>query len=122
MDYYNEIKNKLIKSKIYDRVKDYSKERNKVQTYYEIGKLLSEAGKDYGKNIIKKYSQKLMNEVGKKYNERNLRYMRKFYEVFTSIKLNPMGSKLSWSHYRELLSIKDPSEIIYYIMISEKTI
>ena len=122
MDYYNEIKNKIIKSEIYDRVKDYSKERNKVQTYYEIGKLLSEAGKDYGKNIIKKYSQKLMNEVGKKYNERNLRYMRKFYEVFTSIKLNPMGSKLSWSHYRELLSIKDPSEIIYYIMISEKKI
>ena len=120
MNYYNEIKNKIIKSEIYDRVKDYSKERNKVQTYYEIGKLLSEAGKDYGKNIIKKYSQKLMNEVGKKYNERNLRYMRKFYEVFTSIKLNPMGSKLSWSHYRELLSIKDPSEIIYYIMISEK--
>ena len=30
MNYYNEIKNKIIKSEIYARVKDYSKERNKV--------------------------------------------------------------------------------------------
>ena len=79
MNYYNEIKEKLIKSEIYDRVKDYSKDRNKVKVYFETGKLLSEAGKEYGKNIIKQYSEKLMIEVGKKYNERNLRYMRQFY-------------------------------------------
>ena len=68
MNYYNEIKEKLIKSEIYDRVKDYSKDRNKVKVYYEIGKLLSEAGKQYGKNIIKQYSERLILEVGKKYN------------------------------------------------------
>ena len=66
MNYYNEIKEKLIKSEIYDRVKDYPKDRNKVKVYFEIGKLLSEAGKEYGKNIIKKYSEKLILEVGKK--------------------------------------------------------
>ena len=66
MNYYIEIKEKLIKSEIYDRVKDYSKDRNKVTVYYEIGKLLSEAGKEYGKNIIKQYSEKLMVDVGKK--------------------------------------------------------
>ena len=46
--------------------------------------------------------------------------MRKFYEVFNNEKLNPLGSKLSWSHYRELISIKNIDEIIYYIFICEK--
>lgn len=121
MNYYNEIKNKLIDNKIYEKVKDNSKERNKVKTYYEIGELLSKAGKEYGKNIIKQYSEKLMVEVGKKYNERNLRYMRKFYEVFSNIKWNPTGSKLSWSHYREMLVVKNINAIKYYISICEKT-
>ena len=127
MNYYNEIKEKLIKSEIYDKVKDYSKDRNKVRVYFETGRLLSNAGKEYGKNIIKQYSEKLMIEVGKKYNERNLRYMRKFYEVFRDKKLfpldakwNPVGSKLSWSHYRELLTIKNIDAIMYYVYICEK--
>ena len=58
MNYYDEIKKQLIKSEIYDRVKDYSKDRHKVKVYFEIGKLLSEAGKEYGKNIIKQYFRK----------------------------------------------------------------
>ena len=117
MDYYKEIKEQLIKSEIYDRVKDYSKDRHKVSVYFETGKLLSEAGKEYGKNIIKQYSENLMIEVSKKYNERNLRYMRQFYEVFSPIKWNPVGSKLSWSHFRELLPIKDIDELLYYLNI-----
>lgn len=120
MNYYNEIKEKLIKSEIYDRAKDYSKDRHKVSVYFETGKLLSEAGKEYGKNIIKQYSENLMIEVGKKYNERNLRYMRQFYEIFSSIKWNPLGSKLSWSHFRELLTVKNIDAIMYYIDICEK--
>ena len=48
MDYYNEIKNKLIDNEVYTKVKDYSKEMHKVLTYFEIGKLLAEAGKVYG--------------------------------------------------------------------------
>ena len=120
MNYYNEIKEQLIKSEIYDRAKDYSKDRHKVKVYFEIGRLLNEAGKEYGKNIIKQYSEKLTLEVGKKYNERTLYGMRKFYEVFNSEKLNPLGSKLSWSHYRELITIKNIDEIIYYIYVCEK--
>ena len=76
MDYYNEIKTRLINNEIYGKVKDYSKERNRVITYFEIGKLLYEAGGKYGDSIIEKYSQKLMLEVGKKYNPRTLRSMR----------------------------------------------
>lgn len=66
MDYYNEIKEKLLKSEIYDRVKDYSKDRNKVNVYFKIEKLLSKAVKEYGKNIIKQYSENLMIEIEKK--------------------------------------------------------
>ena len=80
MDYYKEIKNKLIDNEIYERVKDYSKERNRLNTYYEVGKLLSEAGKHYGEGIIKEYSLKLTNELGKKYSYRSLNYMLRYYK------------------------------------------
>lgn len=120
MNYYDEIKEQLIKGEIYDRAKDYSKDRHKVKVYFETGKILSEAGKEYGKNIIKQYSEKLMVEVGKKYKVSNLYKMRKFYEIFSDEKLYPLGTKLSWSHYRELLTIKNIDEIIYYIHICEE--
>ena len=120
MNYYNEIKEQLIKSEIYDRAKDYSKDKHKVKVYFETGKLLSEAGKEYGKNIIKQYSEKLMVEVGKKYKVSNLYKMRKFYEIFSDEKLYPLGTKLSWSHYRELLTIRNIDAIIYYIYVCEK--
>jgi len=117
MKYYDEIKNKIIKNEIYGKVKDYSKEKNTVITYFEIGKLLYEAGSEYGKSIIQKYSSKLMLEVGKKYNYRTLYRMRKLYEVFSNEKLTPLVSKLTWSHYLELLSINDSDKISYYINI-----
>ena len=120
INYYDEIKNKLIDNEIYNRVKDYSKERNKVITYFEVGKLLDEAGKNYGENIIKEYSLKLINEVGKKFNERTLRRIRQYYRVFCNKKWSPMATKLSWSHYTELLSIKDERKQNYYINISIK--
>lgn len=111
MNYYNEIKEIIIKSEIYDKTKDYLKDRNKVKVYFEIGKLLSEAGKEYGKNIIKQYSEKLIIEVGKKYNERTLRRLRQFYETFKNEKWSTLWTELSWSHYREVLSLKNINAI-----------
>ena len=116
MNYYNKIKDKLIQTEIYDRVKDYSKERNRVNTYYEIGKLLSEAGKEYGKNIIKQYSEKLIIEVGKKYNERTLRRIRQFYMIFKDKQIwSAATTKLTWTHYQEILGLNNKEEIKYYI-------
>lgn len=46
-----------------------------------------------------------MIEVGKKYNERTLYGMRKFYEIFSSEKLTAMLSKLSWTYSNEVLSL-----------------
>ena len=115
MDYYEEIKNKIIDNETYERVKDYSKERHRVITYYEIGELLNEAGGKYGANIIKQYSKKLVIEVGTKYNERTLRRMRQLYLLFKKQKWSPLATKLSWSHYSEVLSIKDEEKLMYYI-------
>lgn len=113
--YYIELKEKALKVEIYDRARDYAKDKNKVNVYFGMGELLSKAGREYGKNIINNYSEKLMIEVGKKYNYRTLYRMRKFYELFNGGKLTTMWSKLTWSHYREVLSLKDIDEIKYYL-------
>lgn len=118
MNYYNEIKNKLIDNEVYSKVKDYSKERHKVITYFEIGKLLNEAGGKYGDNIIDEYSKKLVMEVGKKYNRRTLFRMKQFYNMFSDEKVSPLATQLTWSHYTELLSIKDSNKLSYYINVA----
>ena len=46
-------------------VRDYTANRSKLETYYKIGKELSEAGKHYGEGIVKTYSEKLTSEFGK---------------------------------------------------------
>ena len=120
MNYYNEIKNKIIDNEIYSKVKDYSKERNTVITYFEIGKLLNEAGGKYGDNIINEYSKKLVLEVGKKYNRRTLFRMKQFYNVFSNEKVSTMLTQLSWSHYLLLISLNDYNEIIYYINVAKE--
>ena len=56
MNYYNEIKEQIINNEITKKIKDYSKNRSDLNTYYKVGKLLLEAGKHYGEGIIKEYS------------------------------------------------------------------
>ncbi len=120
MDYYVKIKDELVNNEVYKKVKDYSKNKSDLKTYYNVGKLLSEAGKHYGDGIIEKYSKKLELEVGKKYNKRTLFRMRQFYILFKDEKVSPLGTQLTWTHFRELLSIKDISKINYYIKIPEE--
>ena len=118
MNYYEEIKRKLINNEVYKRVKDYSKNRSDLNTYYMVGKLLSEAGKSYGEGIIKKYSIRLTNELGKGYTSTNLKYMRQFYYYIE--KGHALRDQLSWTHYRELLKLNNDNEINYYIKIAEE--
>ena len=85
-NYYNEIKNELINNEVYKRVKDYSKNKNELSTYYNVGKLLIEAqgGKErarYGDSLIKEYSKKLSEDLGGKYNITTLKRMRQFYLI-----------------------------------------
>ena len=119
MNFYYEIKQELINNESYKKIKDYSKNKNDLITYYNVGKLLAEAGKSYGQEIIKKYADKLVVEVQKKYNERTLRRMKQFFETFKDEKWSTMSTVLNWSHYVEFLSLKDKNAIKYYIKITE---
>ncbi len=118
MNYYDEIKNELLNNEINKKIKDYSKNRSDLHTYYNVGKILYDAGKHYGEGIIKNYSIKLTKEIGKKYNSTNLKRMRQFYLLIE--KGAPIGHQLSWSHYRELIPLKDINAIKYYIYLCEK--
>jgi len=117
MNYYNEIKNKLIDNELYKKVKDYSKNKNDLMTYYEVGKLLIKAGKHYGDSILKKYSLKLKNELNNKYDVSYLNKMRKFYKLIE--KMATLSPKLSYNHYVELLPYSDINKIKYYIKLIE---
>jgi len=121
MNYYDEIKNNLINNEVYKRVKDYSKNRSDLSTYFNVGKLLVEAqgGEQrarYGDGLIKEYSKQLIQEVGKQYNYKNLFKMRKFYLFFR--KFATVSRQLTWSHYVELLKFDDINVINYYIRIT----
>ncbi|MBQ9072352.1 MAG: DUF1016 family protein [Bacilli bacterium] len=125
MNYYNQIKEELINNEVYKKAKDYSKNRNDLSTYYNVGKLLVEAqgGEQrakYGDSLIKKYSAKLVLEVGKQYNARTLRRIRQFYLLFKERIWSTVSTKLTWSHYAELLIFKDINKINYYVDISLK--
>ena len=118
MNYYEEIKDKLIDVEIQNRVKDYSKNKYTLEKYYEIGKLLIEAQggetrAKYGDGLIKDYSKKLTNELGKNYAYSTLAKMRQFYLVFPN--LSTLSRELTWSHFSEVLSINNINEIYYYL-------
>ena len=114
MDYYETIKYKIINNEIYCKVKDYSKERNTVITYFEIGSLLNEANGKYGDKIINEYSKKLTLEVGKKYNRSTLYRMKQLFLIFSNEKVAPLVQQLNWSHCLILIPIKDINKIYYY--------
>lgn len=116
MNYYSEIKNELINNEINRKVKNYSINRSDLNTYYNVGKLLSEAGRHYGEGIIKEYSNKLTRDLGRGYSKRNLWLMLRFYEL--KEKMQTLSAQLSWSHYCELLSFDNVNKINYYIELT----
>ena len=123
MNYYNEIKKELIDNEVYKRIKDYSKNKYELERYYNVGKLLveaqgGEARARYGDSLIKEYSKRLITEVGKKYNERTLRRIRQFYLLFKNEIWSTVSTKLTWSHYVELIKFDNVDLISYYINIS----
>ena len=123
INYYNEIKETLVKNEIYKKVKDYSKNRNDLNAYFEVGRLIVEAQggetrAKYGNRLIKEYSERLTKELGKGYNVTNLKNMRQFYLKLK--KGRTVCDQLQWSHYRYLLPIDNDNEFNYYVMITKK--
>ena len=124
INYYNEIKETLIKNEVYKRIKDYSKNKSDLNAYFEVGRLIVEAQggekrAKYGNKLIKEYSDKLTKELGKGYDVSNLKRMRQFYLLFQkSGALRHQSYNLSWTHYRYLLPLNDDKKISYYINVA----
>ena len=110
--YYEEIKDHLIRNEINHRIKDYSKNKSDLETYYNVGKLLiiaqgGEKRAKYGDGLIKEYSERLSKEIGPGYTFTALTRMKKFYLLSQKV---ATPSQLSWSHYIELLTLKDNND------------
>ena len=123
MNYYEEIKDTLIRNEVYKKVKDYSKNKSDLNSYYEVGRLLVEAqgGEErakYGNKLIKEYSDRLTKELGKGYDTTNLKRMRQFYLLIENGVAMP--HQLSWSHVLALLPLKDKNKINYYVKLTKK--
>jgi len=86
-----------------------------VEAYWEIGKNIEEAigeRAEYGKGLLKYLSEQLTAEFGKGFTERNLRAMRQFFVSFPI--RHTLCAELSWSHYRLLIRIDEPTRREFY--------
>ncbi len=71
----------------------------------------------YGKRIVANLSTQLTEEYGgREFSEKNLNRMRQFATVFPDISIwTPVVSKLSWSHFLQVLSIEDDLKRQFYL-------
>ena len=98
----------------------YSINQTMVYTYFEIGKIIIEEEQkgqkraEYGKQIIKELSQKLIKEFGKGFSQRNLEQMRQFYLAYSNTQALSAEFRLSWSHYVFLTRIDNENERKFY--------
>ena len=69
----------------------------------------------YGEEVVTKLADHLTAEYGRGFDRRNLFYMIRFAEFFPNDEIvNALRSQLSWTHFRELLSIDDPLKREFY--------
>lgn len=89
-----------------------------VNTYFNIGKIIVENEQsgniraEYGKEVLLKLSKKLTDKYGTGFSRSNLQNMRLFYTKYGNCQT--VSSKLSWSHYCELIYIEDEQERNFY--------
>ena len=117
-DYKKELIKLVEKAEVNKGYHDYFKNKDLVNNYFEIGKLLIEAqgGEEhdtYGNKLIKTWSVELTEKFGKGYDASNLRRFRQFYSEFKMC--GPLGHILTWTNIRLLLPIKNVNKRNYYI-------
>lgn len=89
-----------------------------LATYWNVGRLIvedeqnSEHRAEYGKQVLKELSKRLTEAFGKGFSRANLQWMRLLYIKYPICQT--LSSKLSWSHYCELLSISDDAKRSFY--------
>ncbi len=97
----------------------YSVNSAMVQAYWQVGKFIVEYEQggqgraEYGQTILKSLSERLTTEYGNGFNVTNLKYMRKFYQLFP--KSHALRDQLTWTHYRTLLKVENEVARNYYL-------
>ena len=117
-DYKKELIKLVEKTEVNKGYHDYFKNKDLVNNYFEIGRLLVEAqgGEEhdtYGNKLIKTWSVELTEKFGKGYDASNLRRFRQFYSEFKMC--GTVCHTLTWSNIRLLLPIKNENKRNYYI-------
>ncbi len=118
-----------------------------LMTYYVLGKWIKDVqqkGQDrakYGDKVIEKLSENLLEKFGQGFSKSTLKYCRRFYQEYrgrisqtvfdlfvnqksqTAFDLfgDDLPFKVSWSHYLQLLRIKDENERKFYEIESAKS-
>ena len=93
-----------------------------VEAYWQIGRRIIEEEQkgqeraDYGSHLIKELSKQLAGEFGKGFSIANLWNFRQFYLTFPEFPiLYAARRELTWSHYRLIMHVENPSARDYYI-------
>ena len=88
--------------------------------FWEVGQyinstVLSKKRAAYGKQILSSLSAKLIAKYGKSFAQRNIYRMLQFAERFPDIDiLSSLTTKLSWTHFIELLPLKSDEAWLFY--------
>jgi predicted nuclease of restriction endonuclease-like (RecB) superfamily len=97
-------------------------QNNSVLTllFWQIGfrineTILQNKRAEYGKQIVPTVSAQLENKYGRNFTEKNVRRMLRFAEQFTDKQIVvTLSRQLSWSHFIELLPVKNPEAKLFY--------
>jgi len=77
--------------------------------------ILANKRADYGKHIVVSVARQLMDRYGKSYEEKNLRRMMQFAQIFSDEKIVvSLIRQLSWTHFIALIPLKDPLQRDFY--------
>ena len=93
--------------------------------YWHIGErinseVLGNQRAEYGKQIVSQVARQLQEEYGKKgFEERTIRRMMQFAQTFPNLQiLSPLVSKLSWSHFLTVMTLKDELQREFYLTMA----
>jgi hypothetical protein len=91
-----------------------------VLLYWQVGErirtsILESKRAAYGEEIVSTLSRQLGAEFGNGYSRPNLFRMLRFAEVFPDAEIvSTLSRQLSWSHFVEILQLKDPLQRDFY--------
>lgn len=95
--------------------------RELVLLHWQIGdrihrEILQAERAEYGKQVVEHLSKALTAEYGRGFGRRNLFNMVRFAETFAEYEIvQTLSAQLSWSHFLELIYLKDDLQRDFYI-------